>query len=81
MTEVEAHRLLALYEGTYRKFVLIIHPDKVEDNLKADADRALKRLNQANIVVGNRSAPTAKELAERQRAEDRAEEKARRDPV
>ena len=70
MTEVEAHRLLALYEGTYKNFLRLIHPDKVEYNLKADADRALKRLNQANIVVGNRRAPTAQELAERQRAED-----------
>ena len=72
MTESEARRILALYEGNYKNFLRCIHPDKVEDNLKDDADRALKRLNQANIVVGNRSAPTAQELVQWQKAEDRA---------
>ena len=80
MTWSEAHRILALYEGNYKKFLRYIHYDKVEYNLKADAMKATRRLNEANLVVGNRSAPTKEELEEWQLAEDHAEEKSRRDP-
>ena len=80
MTWSEAHQILALYEGHYRKFLLYIHYDKVEYNLKADAMKATRRLNEANLVVGNRRAPTEEELEERQLAEDHAEERSTRDP-
>ena len=72
MTEAEARRILALYEGKYQNFLRVIHYDKVEYNLKDDAMKATRRLNEANLVVGNRSAPTAQELAEWQQAEDLA---------
>ena len=80
MTEAEARRILALYEGKYQNFLRVIHYDKVEYNLKDDAMKATRRLNEANIVVGNRSAPTKEEVAKMQLAEDLAEEKSRRDP-
>ena len=79
MTWSEAHRILALYEGNYKKFLRYIHYDKQEFNLKDDAMKATRRLNEANLVVGNRPKWTKEELAARQRAEDRAEEKSRRD--
>ena len=72
MTESEANRILALYEGTYKQFLRYIHYDKVEYNLKDYAMKATRRLNEANLVVGNRSAPTKEELAKWQQAEDRA---------
>ena len=82
MTEDEARRILALnpYEGKYQKFLRDIHYDKQEFNLKDDAMKATRRLNEANLVVGNRSAPTKAEVAKMQLAEDLAEEKSRRDP-
>ena len=79
MTEPEARRILALYDGTYKQFLRCIHYDKVEHN-KDDALKATRRLNEANLVVGNRSAPTKEDVAESQQAEDRAAEKSRRDP-
>ena len=75
MTWSEARRILALYEGNWRKFLRYIHYDKVEYNLKDAALKATRRLNEANLVVGNRRAPTAQELVEWQLAEDRAEGK------
>ena len=72
MTPFEAGRILALWQGDYKKFLRYIHYDKVEHNLKDDAMKATRRLNEANLVVGNRIAPTMKEVAESQLAEDRA---------
>ena len=72
MTEAEALNILALYEGNYKNFLRFIHYDKVEHNLKDDAMKATRRLNEANLVVGNRSAPTKEEVALSQLAEDRA---------